>query len=61
MGAQNTVQNLVAAGTPPALGALITHTGFGTAFALAGALALAASAASPGVAAVTRPAARRPA
>ncbi|GII56170.1 MFS transporter [Planotetraspora thailandica] len=48
MGGQNTAQNLVAAGTPPVLGALITGTGFGTAFALAGALALAASAATPG-------------
>ncbi len=47
MGVQNTVQNLVAAGTPPALGALITHTGFGTAFALAGVIALAASAVTP--------------
>lgn len=47
MGVQNTVQNLVAAGTPPALGALITHTGYGTAFALAGVTALAASAVTP--------------
>jgi MFS family permease len=61
MGAQNTVQNLVAAATPPVLGALITHAGFGTAFALAGGLALAAAVATPGVVVLTRTAARRPA
>ncbi|GII28523.1 MFS transporter [Planotetraspora mira] len=60
MGAQNTGQNLIAAGTPPVLGALITHAGFGTAFALAGALALAASVATPGVPMIRRPAVRRP-
>ncbi|MEW9530876.1 MFS transporter [Microbispora sp. NPDC049125] len=61
MGAQNTVQNLVAAATPSALGALITHAGFGTAFAVAGALALTASAATPGTGLLRPPAARRPA
>ncbi|WP_204060634.1 MFS transporter [Microbispora corallina] len=61
MGAQNTAQNLVAAATPPALGALITHAGYGTAFALAGVLALAASATTPAPGDVRRPAVRRPA
>ncbi|GAA4234016.1 MFS family permease [Streptosporangium album] len=48
MGVQNTAQNLVSAATPGAVGALITGTGFATAFGLAGALALAAALATPG-------------
>ncbi len=47
LGGQNTVQNLVAAATPAALGALITQAGFGAAFGLAGALAVAAALATP--------------
>ncbi|MBO3748289.1 MFS transporter [Streptosporangiaceae bacterium NEAU-GS5] len=48
MGAQNTGQNLVAAATPGAIGALISASGFGPAFALAGALAWAAALVTPG-------------
>ncbi|GAA3787865.1 MFS transporter [Sphaerisporangium flaviroseum] len=47
LGGQNTVQNIAAATTPAVLGALITHTGFGAAFGLAGALALVAAFATP--------------
>ncbi|GAA2904668.1 MFS transporter [Streptosporangium fragile] len=47
LGAQNTAQNLVAAATPGAIGALIATSGFGIAFALAGTLALAAAVATP--------------
>lgn len=47
LGAQNTVQFVVAAATPAALGALITGSGYATAFALAGALAIAAAVATP--------------
>lgn len=47
LGAQNTAQNVVAAATPGAIGALITGSGFAAAFALAGALALTAAFATP--------------
>ncbi|MEU8268592.1 MFS transporter [Sphaerisporangium sp. NPDC049002] len=47
LGGQNTVQNVAAAATPAVLGVLITQTGFGAAFGLAGALALAAALATP--------------
>jgi MFS family permease len=43
MGAQNTAQNAVGAATPGVIGALITGSGFGIAFAVAGGLALAAA------------------
>ncbi|HEY9523164.1 MAG TPA: MFS transporter [Thermopolyspora sp.] len=49
LGAQNTVQNLVAAATPGLLGALIAGPGYGAAFALAGIFALGAAGATPGV------------
>ncbi|WP_214415652.1 MFS transporter [Sphaerisporangium fuscum] len=47
LGGQNTVQNLAAAATPGVLGAMIGQIGFGAAFGLAGALALAAAFATP--------------
>jgi sugar phosphate permease len=47
MGVQNTAQNLVAALTPPLLGALITVTGFGGGFAAAAAFPVLAVAATP--------------
>jgi hypothetical protein len=47
LGAQNTGQHAVGAATPAAIGALITGSGFATAFALAGALAIAAAIATP--------------
>ncbi len=43
LGIQNTGQNLLAAATPPALGALITATAYGTAFATVVAFPLAAA------------------
>jgi hypothetical protein len=47
LGAQNTGQNLVSAGIPAILGSVITGSGYGTAFALAGAMALAAALLTP--------------
>jgi MFS family permease len=47
LGAQNTGQNLIAAGTPAVIGAIVSGPGFAAAFALAGALALAAAIAVP--------------
>ena len=43
LGIQNTGQNLLAAATPPALGALVTATAYGTAFAAVVAFPLAAA------------------
>ncbi|WP_433220592.1 MFS transporter [Microtetraspora malaysiensis] len=47
LGAQNTAQNLVAAATPGVMGLFISGSGFAAAFAVAGALAVAAAAATP--------------
>jgi MFS family permease len=47
LGAQNTGQNLISAGTPGVLGLIVTGSGFGTAFALAGVLALVAATVTP--------------
>jgi hypothetical protein len=47
LGIQNTGQNLVAAATPPAVAVLIGAWGYPAAFALAGALPLAAAALIP--------------
>jgi len=47
MGTQNTVQNVAAAVTPPALGVLITAAGYGPGFGVAALFALAASAVVP--------------
>jgi sugar phosphate permease len=47
LGIQNTGQNLLAAATPPVMAALIAGTGYPAAFALAGALPLAAAALVP--------------
>ncbi|MEV0456744.1 MFS transporter [Catellatospora methionotrophica] len=47
LGTQNTVQNIGAALTPAALGLLIAPAGYGTAFALAGVLALLAAPLTP--------------
>ncbi|MDN3357469.1 MFS transporter [Actinomadura sp. DC4] len=47
LGIQNTGQNLLAAATPPALGALVTSTAYGTAFAAVVAFPLAAAALIP--------------
>jgi sugar phosphate permease len=58
LGIQNTGQNLVAAATPPATALLIAAAGYPAAFALAGALPLAAAALIPAAAEPRRP--RRP-
>ena len=47
LGIQNTGQNLLAAATPPALGAIITASAYGTAFAAVVAFPLAAAALIP--------------
>jgi sugar phosphate permease len=47
MGVHNTLQHIVLAGTPAALGALISGQGYGIAFALAGAFALTAAFTTP--------------
>ena len=47
LGIQNTGQNLLAAATPPALGALVTASAYGTAFAAVVAFPLAAAALIP--------------
>jgi len=51
LGAQNTGQNLIAAGTPAVVGAIVTGAGFAAAFGIAGVFALAAAVAVPGEAA----------
>ncbi|WP_123670186.1 MFS transporter [Actinocorallia herbida] len=55
MGVQNTGQNLVAALTPGFVGALITSTSYGVAYAVAGLFALAAASATPAEPAAAAP------
>lgn len=54
LGGQNTGQAVIAAATPGAMGALITGSGFTSAFALAGAFALAAAFATPSESTLSR-------
>lgn len=60
LGIQNTGQNLLAAATPPALGALVTGTAYGTAFAAVVVFPLAAAALIPAQLATGHPAAKAP-
>jgi MFS family permease len=60
LGAQNTGQNLIAAGTPAVIGAIVTGAGFAAAFGIAGVFALAAAVAVPGEGASPPVPGRRP-
>ncbi|MFB9834443.1 MFS transporter, partial [Actinoallomurus acaciae] len=57
LGIQNTGQNLLAAATPPVLGALVSGTAYGTAFATAVAFPLVAALLVPGRLGTGKPAA----